>query len=98
MASNFVIPANSVVSTQPGIANVYEYSTTEAKTFLAQIPTEQQRFYDGIRKYKLSQRIIGDIISLQGTKNSVAKSFVKPTDYSIIKLSEGVYCNRRNYN
>ena len=88
-ASNFVIPANSVVSTQPGIANVYEYSTTEAKTFLAQIPTEQQRFYDGIRKYKLSQRIIGDIISLQGTKNSVAKSFVKPTDYSIIKLSEG---------
>lgn len=87
--SNFVIPSNSVISTQPGLSDVYEYTTTETKTFNAQIPTEQQRFYDGIRKYKLSQRIIGDIISLQGTKTGVAKSFVEPTDYSIIKLSEG---------
>jgi uncharacterized phage protein gp47/JayE len=87
--SNFTIPSDTVVSTQPGLTNVYQYTTTENATFNATIPSEVHSFYSGVRRYKLSQRLIGAITSLTGTKSSAFKSFVKDTDYAIKSLFEG---------
>lgn len=87
--SNFIIPSSTIVSTQPGLTNVYQYTTTENGTFNAVIPSEVKSFYSGIRRYKLSQRLIGSITTLTGTKSSVFKSFVKNTDYAIKSLFEG---------
>lgn len=87
--SNFTIPASTIVSTQPGLTNVYQYTTTEIGQFNATIPAEVKSFYSGIRRYKLSQRLIGSITALTGTKGSAFKSFVKDTDYAIKSLFEG---------
>lgn len=83
LLTDFTIPIGSIVSTQPGLENVYNFTTVENKTFVASISNESKTFKDGIRKYRLSQRKIGDITAFAGIQSSVGKNFVLDTDYTI---------------
>jgi uncharacterized phage protein gp47/JayE len=89
LLTNFTIPIGSIVSTQPGLKDIYNFTTIENKTFPAIISGEAIAFKDGIRKYKLSQRKLGDITSFSGTQDSAPKSFVLDTDYIIVRNFDG---------
>ncbi len=87
VAGDFLIPAGTVVSSQPvtGVEPL-KFKTTGDATFDYYITGETFTFYEGINRYKASQRwwIEGPagIDTLSGTKSGAPKTFVRNTDWN----------------
>lgn len=96
VAGDFLIPAGTVVSTQPvtGV-ELLKFKTTGDATFDYYITGETFTFYEGINRYKASQRwfIEGPegINTLSGTKSSAPKTFVRNTDWNRRSSRTGDY-------
>lgn len=88
-SSDFTISAGSIVSTNPALGTQYKFIVKSDTTFDSDI-TENILFKDGVENYKLTERLVGDLVSLTGTASSSAHTFVKNTDFSVTNVS-GLY-------
>lgn len=82
--TDFIIPANSQISTQPNEFNEQiVFETTISTTFKSVIVDETQNYLDGIFFYKPSQRDYENLTSITGTYSSSPYTFVVDSDFQI---------------
>jgi uncharacterized phage protein gp47/JayE len=90
VSSDFTIPAGTIVSTQPNSSlGQLKFVTLADGTFDASITDEEVTFNNGFYNYKLSERKIGDIITLTATVSSSSEDLTKGSDFSIVEDFEG---------
>jgi len=83
---DFTIAAAAIISTQPNTGEEQLRFTVDANTvFDAEITDETQSFRDGILDYRLTERFIGSIQSVDGTSSAAPFVFVEATDFDIVK-------------
>jgi len=94
----FTISADKLIATQPDAENTqFQFIIKNDVTFKSSITDETQTFRNGVYDYKLDQRFIDSLTSIDGTVSAAPNTFIQGTDYSLVEDFDGTILDLTNF-